>query len=195
MAVALLFDLYQLVPQWLGLELPRLDIFTYLEDEMLAMRSPRHALSVLVLAWHNALLRVFILVTFLVLLTMLTMAALQRLVARRVWRALGVGVWLVLCMIMIQPGGSHMAFDVGFTLAILAIFTLVLLRFGFLSAITGIALMRVASALPLTLDLSAWWARGSFLALVMIAVVVGWGIMAALAGRAALQPAEGGSHG
>ncbi len=198
-ALGLVIDLYQLMPQWLGLSLPSLNAFTFTGEQMLALRSPRHALAVLVMIWRAALLNGFTMITFMVLLTMLTMGVLQRVASRRIWRSLGVAVWVVLLVVLIQPGAGNLALNLGISIAIVGVFTVVLLRFGFLSAILGIAFMHLISDLPMTLDLSAWWARGSFPALLTMALIVGWGVTAALGGRAgvraALQSTESSTHG
>ena len=60
----------------------------------------------------------------------------------------------------------------------------VLLRFGFFAAVVLLMIDRIIALLPITFDLSTWYAGSSLLALGVLAVALGYGFYISLAGRA-----------
>jgi hypothetical protein len=57
------------------------------------------------------------------------------------------------------------------------------LRFGFLPLAVGFGLSRLFSAIPLTFDLTRWYAETTVLAFLVFAGVLGWGLLASSGGR------------
>ena len=91
-----------------------------------------------------------------------TVLVLLRLLLRRSWPA--VVVWTLTATIMIMSRTGPVFLDLVATVLIVGIYAVFLLRFGFLSAVTGVLISALLSY-PLTFDLSAWYANGSLVAL------------------------------
>ncbi|MFQ5767577.1 MAG: hypothetical protein ACE5ID_06290, partial [Acidobacteriota bacterium] len=150
---ALRVPLYHLLPRWLELPIPQLGGLADLEKEVTALRGLRHVIALLFGALGGTVLNAFIGVTVLVLL---------RLLLRRTWPA--VVVWILVATIMIMSRTGSVFLDLAATVFLVGIYAFFLLRFGFLSVVTGIFIF-ILLANPLTLDLSAWYANGSLVAL------------------------------
>ncbi len=56
-------------------------------------------------------------------------------------------------------------------------------RFGLLALITGLVSGTAISNIPISLELAAWWARGSWLCLLAVLVLAVWAFRTALGGR------------
>jgi serine/threonine-protein kinase len=145
--------LYHLLPRWLGLPIPRVDGLANLWIELNALRDLRNIIALFFNALEMTLFYAFLGVTLLVLL---------RLLLRKTWPA--VVVWMLLATIMFMPRTGPVSLDVAATIFFLGIYMVFLLRFGFLSTATGLFIWLLLSY-PLTLDLSAWYANGSLVAL------------------------------
>ena len=99
---------------------------------------------------------------------------------RRTWPA--VVVWMLAATIMFMPRTGPVFLDVAATVFFLGIYTVFLLRFGFLSTVTGIFIWLLLSY-PLTLDLSAWYANGSMVALLTCLSLMLYGFRVSLGRR------------
>ena len=150
---ALRAPLYHLLPRWLELDIPRLGGLAEVGTEVTALTGLRHVIALLFGALQGTVFFAFIGVTCLVLL---------RLLLRRTWPA--VVVWALVATLLLMPRTGPVFLDLAATVFIIGLYTVFLLRFGFLSAVTGVFISTLLSY-PLTLDLSAWYANGSLVAL------------------------------
>jgi serine/threonine-protein kinase len=82
-------------------------------------------------------------------------------------------------------GGIQWA-DLPFEIALVAILTIVMLRFGLIAAIFGYAIKSILR-LPHTLDFSAWYAGTTAVPLVLIALLAIYGFRTSLGGRRLIQ--------
>jgi len=183
----LLVRLYATYAGPLGLPAPRLDrldtflgliLVRGLDLQCEALRGFREALAVEILAVvHGVLLGIFGVVGVVVLRLVLKKPVLSRAVA------------LVLFVALIFPRAGDPLADLAVATTICAVYLAVLLRFGFLAGVTAMASAFLLTSHPLTLDLSAWYASGSTVALLAVACVALYGFRTSLAGRPAL-PAQ-----
>jgi hypothetical protein len=72
---------------------------------------------------------------------------------------------------------------VAFVLLGLSAFWLVLFRFGLLPVMIGASISDLLLTMPLTPDLTAWYAYASVLTLLVVVGVLVWGFTVSLAGR------------
>jgi len=104
-----------------------------------------------------------------------------RLLLRRTW--LAVPATTILAILMFNPNeGSLWAF-VAFFLVALSAFWFVLFRFGLLPVMIGASIGALLETMPLTFDLTAWYAHASVLTILVIVGVLVWGFTVSLAGR------------
>jgi eukaryotic-like serine/threonine-protein kinase len=151
---ALRAPLYHLLPRWLELPIPRPGSLAEVGIEVTALRGLRHVIALLFGMLQGTVLNVFIGVTMLVLL---------RLVLRKTWPAVVVWV-LVATSLVMQFANGPVFLDLAAAVFLVGIYAVFLLRFGFLSVVTGIFIWILLSY-PLSFDLSAWYANGSLVAL------------------------------
>jgi serine/threonine-protein kinase len=152
---ALRVHLYHLLPRWLELDIPRPGALFEIGMEVTALRGLRHIIALLFGGLQGAIFSAFIGVTMLVLL---------RLLLRRTWPA--VAVWILVATIMITPGTGPVFLDLAVMVFLVGFYAVFLLRFGLLSVVTGLFIATLLYY-PLTLDLSAWYANGSLVALLV----------------------------
>jgi hypothetical protein len=82
-------------------------------------------------------------------------------------------------------GGLRLA-DFPFEIALVAILTIVMLRFGLIAAIFGYAIKSILR-LPHTLDFSAWYAGTTAVPLILLALLAIYGFRTSLGGRRLIQ--------
>jgi len=58
-----------------------------------------------------------------------------------------------------------------------------LLRLGLVAAVVLEAVAGILTAMPMTSDLGAWWAGGTIGAIVVLALIAGYGFVTSLGGR------------
>ncbi len=105
-----------------------------------------------------------------------------RVIARKFWLACAL---FVLILVAVSTLSSvHPAIDVPFAVAILVLFTFVMVRYGLVTFAAMAVVNNVLGAYPLTWDLSAFYASSSVFALISIAVVAVIAFRYALGGRA-----------
>ncbi|HET6202922.1 MAG TPA: serine/threonine-protein kinase [Planctomycetota bacterium] len=169
---ALIGDLYHLLPRWLSL--PAVDISGFSDGgtEMVFLRGPRHALSVIVGSPGGTAVFVLIGVTGLVLL---------RMVLRRSWPAWA--LWVILGAILFHPRTGPPVRNLSTLLALYALALFVLLRFGFLSLWAGQLVSGLLSSGPLTSDLSRWFAGSTLLTLAAVVGLAWYSFYISLGGR------------
>ena len=104
---------------------------------------------------------------------------------------MAVGTWIVL-LTAIVLSYFIVGVDIGLGLTLiggiliifaLSLYLIVLFRFGFLTFVVGINIQNLLGAIPLTLDLSAWDAGGSLLALGIVVALAVYGFYVSLAGQ------------
>ncbi len=97
------------------------------------------------------------------------------------------GAMVALLTFTSSAGASSLSW-VGVALAALTALLLVLVagRFGLLVLITGLVSGTAMANIPISLELAAWWARGSWLCLLAVLLLAAWAFHAALGGRKVL---------
>jgi serine/threonine-protein kinase len=166
LAVALLWQIGQLFPAWIG-EVPRRPSWVALH----ALASNRFFFGELLDSLVHSI------VPSMGLLTLLLFASL---VFRRIWVA---GLVVILLFAAIGMADFGYWFDVFGLLATLSVIMFTLVRLGLLSASVLFAVARLVDSFVITSDLSGWWATGTIVSMVFILALVGYGFYVALAGR------------
>lgn len=167
-----LLQLPFLAPRWMGLVPPRPDF--PLPSELPPLRGFAEAFSQFFVVVANNLTTSLYIFAALVLL---------RFVLRKTW--LAAGVWWVLGFVLYGVGfgmGWLLANGVWWTLWVVSFF-----RFGWLATVVAMCLQDVLLQYPVTMDLSAWYAYATFLALGVALALAVYGFKVSLAG----QPAFG----
>lgn len=103
---------------------------------------------------------------------------LLRFLLRKQWLALG--AWVLILGAMMVGGEALMAMLVGAAILLIAV---LLTRFGLLPFAVCLLVAVGFSTMPLVLDLSAWYADRSLIALLIYAALAFYGFQTALAGR------------
>jgi serine/threonine-protein kinase len=129
--------------------------------------------------WGNALVGSIITTLGLFLLFFLC-----RLVARKFW--LACAIFVLLFAAIAGLSSLHPAYDATDAFIVFALFTFVMLRYGLVTLASMFMVNAVLGSYALTWDFSAFYAGGSVLALVSIAVLAGLAFRYALGGRAIL---------
>jgi hypothetical protein len=136
-----------------------------------ALRGVRHALAT-VAAFHTAAVTdAFIAIMLFVALRLLT---------GRTW--LAVAIDTVLGLIVFSPESGNVFLYLAVMGPYLALFWLVLFRAGFFALALGMSVSTLLT-LPLTFELTAWHAAPTWIVLVLLALLTGWGFRTALAGQ------------
>jgi hypothetical protein len=65
----------------------------------------------------------------------------------------------------------------------LVLFWFILIRFGLVSMLVGFTVQSLLGVMPLTFDLSAWYAGSTWITVLVIAALTAWGFYVSLAGR------------
>ena len=65
----------------------------------------------------------------------------------------------------------------------MVLFWTVFSRFGLLAVLASLSVWWLLQGMPLTFDLSAWYAGSTWITVLAIAALTGWGFRVALAGR------------
>jgi hypothetical protein len=150
----------------------------------------RYAVAWLLVQTQNAV------VLSMVILVVLLLA---RLMLRRTWAAIGVvlllsaGLSLIMSMATTMPIGFRIFASVTFTLIAGAMF-ICMLRFGLLSVIGGLFLLNTLQWVPLTWDLSKWYAGAGLVSVVAVLGVAGWAFYISLAGQKLFRDSVLGEH-
>jgi hypothetical protein len=109
---------------------------------------------------------------------------LARVFLRKQWLAVGL-TGLILTIINLGNTGENFWVALPFTILVVALSLIVLIRFGLLALFVFYVYISLLSLLPVTLDFSRWYiGRSLFLLLLLIGLTV-YGFRAALAGRSA----------
>ena len=104
----------------------------------------------------------------------------SRVLLRKEWIAVLATVAIVTSIDFAQ-GSMHLA-DLPFEIALLAVLTIVMLRFGLIAAIFAYA-TKVILRLPHTVDWSAWYAGATMVPVILLALLAIYGFRTSLGGR------------
>jgi serine/threonine-protein kinase len=107
----------------------------------------------------------------------------SRVVLRKEWIAVGATIAIIGG---IDYAGGLRLIDLPFEIALVAILTIVMLRFGLIAAIFGYAIKSILR-LPHTLDFSAWYAGTTVVPLILLALLAIYGFRTSLGGRRLIQ--------
>ncbi|MCK5438955.1 MAG: hypothetical protein KAI97_03380, partial [Gemmatimonadetes bacterium] len=112
-----------------------------------------------------------------------------RLVVRKQWVAIGVAFVL---MSLVQGLQTEQTTVLGWvaSAAVWGILIYVIVRFGILAALISFVYANTLLVLPLTTDLSVWYANRAWFGLAVLAIVTGAGVYLALAGRPVFARAQ-----
>ena len=168
-ALALNIRMLQWLPGWLGVApiQPFSNVWS-----LESVRGLRHAVTATLGIHTTSLLDVlFPVMLFLVF----------RLLLRRTWAA--VGLVSLIGTVVTYPGSGSFAVYAGFMVVTLLIIWVALLRFGLLSVAICTSVGELLTQLPMTFDVSAWYAGASLPALILIFGMTVWAFRIALAGR------------
>ncbi len=168
-ASALLVQLHYFVPPWIGLP-PPIPMETS-PGALLGFRQfIADLLEVQLYAVQTGMALLFILV-------------LVRGVLRAQWAA--VGAFFLLFMVIWSPDfqSSYPYVDLGLRGLTVAMFTIVLIRYGLLATMVHFFVAGVLTRYAITVDPSAWYAGASWLALLAVVAVAAHGFYASLGGR------------
>jgi serine/threonine-protein kinase len=157
------------VPQILGMDDwgPQANLWSWE-----SLRGFRQAVAAIAGLHTTAVLSMFIGVMTLLVL---------RLLVRKTWIAFV--LTSVLFFFTAAPSQGNVLPFVFCFLVLAAAFWLVLFRFGLLSIVVGATVSDLLQQLPLTFDLTAWYADVTLLTLALILGLAGWGFWVSLAGR------------
>ena len=140
---------------------------------------PRYGLAWLLIETQNA-----VVISMMILVVLL----LARLLLRRTWAA--VAAVLVLAVILSIIMSMSSPAPIGITILGCTFFILIagaifacMLRLGLLSVIGGLFLLNALRWVPLTWDLSKWYAGAGLLSVIAVLAVAGWAFYISLAGR------------
>ncbi len=110
-----------------------------------------------------------------------------RVLLRKQWIAVPVYVAIITAMSLYLPRGSYGTATLVISILSYALFpvlnVLVVMRFGLLSSAVAMFVYFRLRDLPIAIDFSAWYATGSFVVILTLVAVAGYGFHTALAGR------------
>jgi serine/threonine-protein kinase len=137
-----------------------------------ALRGLRHAAGGIAITHAYSVIMIFIsLATLLVL----------RVICRNTWIAIALATTLFF-FVFLPPDGSLFFFLPAFLL-VMALHWAMLFRFGLLTVVVGSTVKDLFETLPLTFDLTAWYADATLLTLAFVLALTCWGFWVSLAGR------------
>jgi serine/threonine-protein kinase len=172
LALSLSVAAHQAIPIAFGLPPGRPDNVGFVEPSLAGLMGARYQLSALLVLYRSAVVNAL---GFIVVLVT------ARLLLRRSWPAFAVAVIVFLSVGM--PKGELVALNIAFSLG-WALLTLgVMMRFGLLAAVTGLMVHYTLQASALTRDLTAWPGVTSWLGIVLVLGLGGYGFVRAMGGR------------
>ncbi len=166
---AIVHQIASWIPQVVGMEDYGLGMDTAALE---SLRGLRHAATGIVITHAYSVIMVFVsLATLLVL----------RVILRKTWIAIVVATALFL-FALLPPQGSLLIFLPAF-LIVIAMHWTMLFRFGLLTVVVGATVNDLFENLPLTFDLTAWYADATLLTLALVLALSIWGFWVSLAGQ------------
>ena len=109
------------------------------------------------------------------------MLLLFRVILRKQW--LAVSTFFLLWTSILALGLDHSWVSIWFLLIVHALMLVVLLRYGLLASIAMFTFHLMSWRLVSTLDLSAWYSRGSLVTLLLLTALAAYAFYISLAGR------------
>jgi hypothetical protein len=174
--IALVHDLHLLVPRWLGTTLPPLiglgSPANRLRNLFASLRGTRFAVSEILLSFVEPVL---------VALAWAALLALAYLLLRKRWLAVVVLMLFLVANGLTNYGPRSILFATSVVLALIVVF--VLARFGVLVMAIAVAVSRLVSAVPVTLDLSKWYAGGTIAAYLLLLGIAVYGFYTSVGGQ------------
>ena len=159
---------------WMALFLDREHSLTFLEVwAVIALRGGRHLLGAVAGLLTVSIWNLFMAVMMFLLL---------KLLLRKSWAAVVVES-LMIGGLFFLPGTGDPWLVAAFAVGFLVLFWFILFRFGLVSLLVGFTVQSVLQSMPLTFDLSAWYAGSTWVTLIVIAALAAWGFFVSLAGR------------
>jgi len=105
---------------------------------------------------------------------------LMRLIFRKNWIA---AIATVLLFCLPSLGATNPAVDFLFSVPVIAVFLLILLRFGLLALAATVMAEGLADFMPITTPLTAWYAEGGVFAMLALVLLAAYGFQIARAGK------------
>jgi len=175
-AFALLYDLYHIVPRWIGIQTPQLFGLNHMNYEIVSLLGLRHALAQMVA-------QVGVNLSF--ILTGVMMLLVLRIALRRNLPAYV--AWILIGIVMFNPGTGPVALDLSVVAMTMILGVALLARSGLLALVVSQIVAGVLQSAPITLKLSAWYATGTWLALLIVVGLAGYAFSVSLGGRSVLS--------
>jgi hypothetical protein len=172
-AINLLFGFSEYVSQWVGYP-PGLGGIMVLQS----LLGPGALASAVINNLANALLSSMMIMMMLLLF---------RVILRKQW--LAVSAFFLSWTSILALGLDHSWVSIWFLLIVHALMLVVLLRYGLLASIAMFTFHLMSFRLVSTLDLSAWYGRGSLITLLLLAALAAYAFYISLAGRPLLKDA------
>jgi serine/threonine-protein kinase len=117
-------------------------------------------------------------------IALLCLLLLLRVLLRRQWAAIGAFLAIFAgAMALGRPEGMSLVIALTFGLSFWGMSTFVLIRFGLLALVMQWGFLTIFDELPLTTDLSTWYAEKAIVGLLLLAAVASYGFWISLAGR------------
>ena len=175
-AFALLYDLYHIVPGWIGIETPQLFGLNHTNHEIVSLLGLRHAVAQMVA-------QVGVNLSF--ILTGVMMLLVLRIALRRNLPAYA--AWILIGVVMFNPGTGPVALDLSVVALTMILGVALLTRSGLLALVVSQIVAGVLQSATITLELSAWYATGTWLALLIVVGLAGYAFTVSLGGRSVLS--------
>jgi serine/threonine-protein kinase len=166
---AIVLQSSDLIPQALGMDDPGPTVRMWSWESLLGLR---HAIASIAGTHASATLTEFTGIITLLLL---------RVLLRKTWIAIVVATALFIFVFM-PSHGDLLPYLFAF-LIVVSLFWIVLFRVGLLAVLVGETINLLLRILPLTFDLTAWYAHVTLLTLAVVLGLAGWGFWVSLAGR------------
>jgi hypothetical protein len=174
--VALSSAIFQSLSYKTGLPTPPPDVSVWTLE---SLRGFRHALSAVIAIQTESVIGVLIPMMFLLVV---------RLLLKKTWIA--VVITTVIGMFVFYPGSGSLGLHVALFFIPAILFWVALFRFGFLGLLVSASFTDLFRQMPLTLDLSAWYATPTIVTLLVTAAVALFAFRSTLAGRRSPAAAE-----
>lgn len=110
---------------------------------------------------------------------------LMKLIFRRNWIA---AIATVLLFCLPSLGATNPSIDFLFSIPVIAVFLLILLRFGLLALAATVMAEGLADFMPITTPLNAWYAEGGVFAMMALVLLAAYGFQVARAGKPVFAP-------
>jgi hypothetical protein len=114
--------------------------------------------------------------------TTVVMLVVLRLVTRRQWAAIAIGMVGIFVRMSSFGSVAVLPLEIAAQVVIVVLFTVVMIRFGLLAALTALFVSSVGQTVPLTLNVTHWSAASSNQTLMFLVALTLWAFYASRAG-------------